>query len=356
MAKQIQFQVEYTGQGYLDSKTSVSSISELINKWDFEGQSVSMPNAFVGKNGIPYPIDFWLTPFGEIDKWEIKSLPALESEEDFILFENFISEFKEKAGYFPVANGVEILVDGVKFNATLNANKLEWVDNQAIFDETIEDTIETAVAEAVKKITSGASESFDTFKEIEEWIKNNSGNTIVDLKDYATLEKVKEYISSAITLSEKNMQWLPVDENAEKHIVRHWRGSREKYEFLVKNNAIDSWTRYVVIDNNNGHEVITEYYGTNQVTELTGQLLPAKSIISDISNITPAPYDRYLVGSDGKGYNIYEYVIDSENQYRWLIKPFDYRFGIRIKDKGFKNYIYVNGELITYDEVNCGIF
>ena len=189
----------------------------------------------------------------------------------------------------------------------------------------------------------------------------------IDLSSYATVESVKSqatqtlalaitYTDSAITETEEKLMWLPVEGADEKHIVRHWRGTRDKYEFLVKNNAVSDWTRYVVIDSINGENVITEYYGTNQVTELTGQLLPAKSIITNILDITPKPYDRYLVGSNGNGYRVYEYVIDSEGQHRWLVRPFDDRFGIRIKDRGLKNYLYVDGELITYDEVDCGIF
>ena len=189
----------------------------------------------------------------------------------------------------------------------------------------------------------------------------------IDLSSYATVESVKSqatqtlglaitYTDSAITATEEKIMWLPVEGIDEKHVVRHWRGTRDKYEFLVKNNAVSDWTRYVVIDTINGEDVITEYYGTNQVTELTGQLLPANSIIANILEIIPKPYDRYLVGSDGNGYEVYEYVIDSEAQHRWLIKPFDDRFGIRIKDRGLKNYLYVDGELITYDEVDCGTF
>lgn len=189
----------------------------------------------------------------------------------------------------------------------------------------------------------------------------------IDLSSYATVESVKTqatqtlafsitYTDSAITASEEKMMWLPVEGADEKHVVRHWRGTRDKYEFLVNNNAVSDWTRYVVIDSINDENVITEYYGTNQVTELTGQLLPAKSIITNILDITPKPYDRYLVGSNGDGYRVYEYVIDSEGRHRWLIRPFDDRFGIRVKDRGLKNYLYVDNELITYDEVDCGTF
>ena len=189
----------------------------------------------------------------------------------------------------------------------------------------------------------------------------------IDLSNYATVDSVKEqdrttlalsitYTDSAITATEEKMMWLPVENGDEKHIVRKWKGSREKYEYLVRNNAVSDWTRYIVIDTINGQEVITEYYGTNQVAELTGQLLPANSIITNILDITPKPYDRYLVGSNGNGYSVYEYVIDSEGQHRWIIKPFDSRFGIRIKDQGLMNFVYVDGELITYDKVDCGSF
>ena len=35
-----------------------------------------------------------------------------------------------------------------------------------------------------------------------------------------------------------------------------------------------------------------------------------KSIVGDIAEVEAAPYDRYLVGSDGAGYKVYEYVIE----------------------------------------------
>ena len=178
----------------------------------------------------------------------------------------------------------------------------------------------------------------------------------VKSQDEATLSSANIYTDEAIAVSEEKLLWLPVDGDVEKHVVRHWKGTRANYEILVKNNSVSDWTRYVVIDSINNENVITEYYGTNQVSSHTGQLLPAKSIIGNISEITPAPYDRYLVGSDGVGYEIYEYVINAEGSHRWIRKPFDYRYGIRIIDKGLKNYIYVNGVLKTYDDVDCGTF
>lgn len=174
----------------------------------------------------------------------------------------------------------------------------------------------------------------------------------IDLTNYATTN----YVDVQLEAIENQLYWLPVGDGVEKHKVRKWRGTREKYEFLLKNNALNSWTKYVVIDTINNEEVITEYYGTNQVSNNTGQLLPVISIIGDISEINPTPYDRYLVGSDGVGYCVYEYVIDSEGSHRWIVKTFDYRYGVRVIEKGLKNYIYINGKLITYDDVDCGTF
>ena len=180
----------------------------------------------------------------------------------------------------------------------------------------------------------------------------NDKTVNIDLSDYATVS----FVESAITATEEKLMWLPVDGDVEKHVVRHWKGTRENYEFLLKNHALNVWTKYVVLDVVNNENVYTEYYGTNQVSNLSGQMLPANSIISDINEIVPTPYDRYLVGNDESGYNVYEYVISSDGSHRWIIKPFDYRYGIRVKDKGLKNYIYVDGVLRTYDDVDAGEF
>ena len=146
---------------------------------------------------------------------------------------------------------------------------------------------------------------------------------------------------------------------AEKHLVKHWRGSRETYNFLKKNNRLSTWTRYSVIDDNpeNGEQEIVEYLGENQIAPLTGQLLPVESVYETIDAIPEEqkiPYSRFLVGKNGKGYKIVTFTLDKDNNLCPEVKKFDYRFGVRIKDRMLKNYIYYESKLITYDDANCG--
>jgi hypothetical protein len=221
----------------------------------------------------------------------------------------------------------------------------------------------TETLEAAKSYTDTKLEDYASKSYVDDVLTDIEGGEI-NLQGYAKVEDVKAsgntiyasaktYTDSAISKASEDLNWILVD--GEKQKVRNWRGTRANYELLAQNGAVSPWTRYVVIDTINGKEVITEYYGQNQVAEATGQLLPVKDIIGSISEITPQPYDRYLVGADGQGYQVYEYVIDGDF-HKWIIKPFDYRYGVRVIEKGLKNYIYVNNTLKTYDDVDCGLF
>lgn len=147
---------------------------------------------------------------------------------------------------------------------------------------------------------------------------------------------------------------------AEKHIVRHWKGKRESYNFLKGMNYLDPWTRYSVIEAEEGSGV-TEYFGENIIAVPTGQLLP----VNDVVEMLPppylaSPYDRYLVGTDATGYKVYEFqpraTASGTELEAYELLDFDFRYGVRVISRGLKNYVYVDGKLITYDDVDCGLF
>ena len=93
----------YVGGAYLDANISVADITELSQKalsdGFFLGMEVKMPEAFYSVNEIPYPIDFWSTPYGEDIKWKIKSMPSIETAEDVENFKRFVENFKSELGY-----------------------------------------------------------------------------------------------------------------------------------------------------------------------------------------------------------------------------------------------------------------
>lgn len=147
---------------------------------------------------------------------------------------------------------------------------------------------------------------------------------------------------------------------AEKHIVRHWRGKRESYNFLKEVNHLDPWTRYSVIDSAGTTTGITEYFGENQIALETGQILPVSAVVETAIPASSArPYDRYLVGTDQTGYKVVEYQPRATSEGVVLSEyelPFDWRFGVRVRSEGLKNYVYADGHLVTYDDVDCGLF
>lgn len=153
---------------------------------------------------------------------------------------------------------------------------------------------------------------------------------------------------------------------AEKKKIRNWKGSRGSYEYLKKNGLVNAWTHYFVVETtaeigSTASGRITEYFGENLISVPTGQLLPVLKILEFAKSVDVAePYERYLVGTDEAGYNVVEYVpirtAEGDTELVKNIIPFDEKYGVRVKDRGLKNYVYVDGKLITYDDVNCGEF
>ena len=416
MAEQLTDKIIYPG-GYVDDIMSVDTFEDLLalpRGQKFVGLTVTVKKGVTTQNGDFVPVDVWLSE--SRNGWVVKTIAPVDNLDCL----NVIPKEYMYIGF------KAILKNGEKYTLSeITEEQYSWEKElgRTEFDSIVVNIVDTAVNESIEKVTSGASEAFDTLKEVEDWIINDTtgaasmANNISALKaisadtrllkledvshshsnkalldtytqtesdladavakkhahenkavlDGITAVKVsawdaaeanaissaKTYTDSAITAVSEDLNWILVE--GEKQKVRNWRGTRANYELLVQNSAVSPWTRYVVIDTINGKEVITEYYGQNQVAEATGQLLPVKDIIGSISDITPQPYDRYLVGSDGQGYKIYEYVIDGDF-HKWLIKPFDYRYGVRVIERGLKNYVYVNNVLKTYDDVDCGSF
>ena len=144
-------------------------------------------------------------------------------------------------------------------------------------------------------------------------------------------------------------------------IVKKWRGTRQAYNILRNANKLDYWTRYSVKDVNG---LWTEYYGANQITCPSGQILPVLDIVTNLPS-TLNPGDRYLVGHDATEIESADYYIveieidtDKENGINARIEPFLNNSGmsVRVINKESMAYQLVDGELITYDKVDGGVF
>lgn len=146
-----------------------------------------------------------------------------------------------------------------------------------------------------------------------------------------------------------------------KKIVRKWRGTRASYNILANANKLDYWTRYSVKDVNG---LWTEYYGANQITCPSGQILPVLDIVSSLPS-TLNPGDRYLVGKDGDEsisaeYYIVTIEVDTEkpNGINGCTEAFLNNSGmsVRVINKESMAYQLVNNVLTTYDKIDGGYF
>lgn len=144
-------------------------------------------------------------------------------------------------------------------------------------------------------------------------------------------------------------------------IVKKWRGTRQAYNILLKAKKLDYWTRYSVKEVNG---LWTEYYGENQITCPTGQILPVLDIVSSLPNVLN-PGDRYLVGQDASENTNAEYYIVTvdvdatmPNNINGRTEPFVNNSGmsVRVINKESMAYQLVDGFLVTYDKVDGGSF
>ena len=147
-----------------------------------------------------------------------------------------------------------------------------------------------------------------------------------------------------------------------KKIVKNWRGTRASYNIIASAGMLDYWTRYSVKEANG---TWTEYYGKNQITAPSGQILPVLDIVFPLPTALN-PGDRYLVGQDAKDehtpceYYIVTIIVDDTkpNNINVHMEPFVDNSGmsVRVINKDSMAYQLVNGALITYDKVDGGEF
>lgn len=153
--------------GYVDDVQLVKTINELKEKFSvsdlrFTGLTVTVQN-FI--NSIP--ADFWLTE-GKFQKnWKLKTIQPLPS---FETLASIPSEFLTEGFVVNIKDGTSY-----KFVGDSTEEKDRW--QQLPTQDSIDATIDDAVQLAVDKVTSGASEAFDTLGEIEQWINEHSGIT-----------------------------------------------------------------------------------------------------------------------------------------------------------------------------------
>lgn len=169
MAQQLTDKLFYRG-GYADEAMSVKTFEELsalTAMRKFVGLTTTVTDSLKSNDGKSIPVDVWLSEGRGNSNWVVKNIPPIDDLSQLeIIPENFIPK------------GFEVLLkSGEKyiFNGVDDENNKQWVADisRDEFDETVSD----AVKIAIDNVTSGASEAFDTLKEIEEWIKANSGST-----------------------------------------------------------------------------------------------------------------------------------------------------------------------------------
>lgn len=142
-------------------------------------------------------------------------------------------------------------------------------------------------------------------------------------------------------------------------IVKKWRGTRESYNIIAKAGLLDYWTRYSVKDVDGRW---TEYYGSNQISCPSGQLLPVLDIVSTLPQVLN-PGDRYLVGKDATDTTNAEYYIvivdidsTANNNLSARTESFINNSGMSVRVINRKSMAYqlVDGKMITYDLVDGG--
>lgn len=172
MAEQLTDRIYYPGD-YVDKMMSTETFKDLSDPDKFPrgrkfvGLTVTVKEEVKTPNGDFVPVDVWLSE--NKNGWVVKNIAPIDNLDCLNAIPN---------EYMYIGFKV-VLKNGDYYILTeITEGKYSWERelDRTEFDSTIADTVETAVNEAIAKVSSGASEAFDTLKEIEEWI-NASGST-----------------------------------------------------------------------------------------------------------------------------------------------------------------------------------
>lgn len=211
MAKQLTNSFLYKG-GYVDSVQSTNDFASLLaipRSEKFVGLTTTVLNGITTSNGESIPVDVWLSE--SRNTWVVKNIPNVESIESLNAIPSAVT----------IPMGFKVSTKDGKsfiFNGLGEESVQKWESDitRDEFDETISDTVELAVQDAIDKVTSGASEAFDTLKEIEEWIKTNSGSSI-DTSNLVSKEELSEELSK---LEIPSIEGLASEESLQSEVAR----------------------------------------------------------------------------------------------------------------------------------------
>lgn len=156
------------------------------------------------------------------------------------------------------------------------------------------------------------------------------------------------------------------------HIVKLWKGSYSAYSTIKEK---DAWTRYIVsMPGSTGEDEIVEYYGDKRIQPYqSGSLYPVKQVcpLSKLGTLTLSAGDRYLVGPDGAfkedgslnpdyegsdgWYVVIIYGDNKSERYEPEIKKLG-NLSVRIESLGMKEYFLKDNKLVSYDDIDGGLY
>lgn len=156
---------KYNG-GYLDAGMSVQTIEELqglSRNSLFTGRTITVVSAIVTESGKSIPADFWLSEGKSKSSWILKDIAPIDD----------VAQMSSiPSGYIP--NGFEVITkSGEKYSFSgLDENgSLKW---DVVSNDGGDVDVDEVVEDVINRVSSGASEAFDTLKEVEDWISNHN--------------------------------------------------------------------------------------------------------------------------------------------------------------------------------------